>query len=77
MPNTQTATELSINIDRFARLQEVESITGLKRSMIYKLIARGEFPKPRKLTSSARSGGASGWRMSEIAGWVNTRPLAA
>jgi predicted DNA-binding transcriptional regulator AlpA len=33
-------------IQRLLRRQEVEHVTGLKRSTIYELVAAGEFPKP-------------------------------
>ena len=35
------------------RLPNVMRLTGLARSTIYKLIAAGEFPAPRKLTRRA------------------------
>jgi len=50
---------------RFMRLPEVKSVTGLSRSHIYELISRGEFPSQYKL-----SGRVSGWLESEIRDWV-------
>jgi prophage regulatory protein len=50
------------------RRAEVERATGLPRSTIYELMARGAFPKPIRL--SAR---AVGWMESEIAAWQRAR----
>ena len=50
---------------RFMRLPEVKSVSGLSRSHIYDLISRGEFPSQYKL-----SGRVSGWLESEIRDWV-------
>ncbi len=46
----------------------VEKATGLPRSTIYEKMAKGEFPKPIKL--SAKS---VGWIESEIAAWQKSR----
>jgi prophage regulatory protein len=53
---------------RFMRLPAVELATGLKRSSIYAMIGRGEFPRPFKLTSKA-----SAWRSDEIEAWQRDR----
>lgn len=55
--------------DQVLRLPEVCRMTALSRSTVYKLIQEGDFPPPIKLT--VRS---SGWRLSEIQGWLQTRP---
>ncbi len=61
------------NIDRILRLPQVEAATGYKRSHIYNLEARGQFPK--RLALGARS---VGWKESAIAAWLNSRqPKAA
>lgn len=49
------------------RRAHVEEITGLKRSTIYAMIKRGEFPLPVKITTKA-----VGWRSNEIFQWINT-----
>lgn len=54
------------------RLPAVRQRTGLSKSQIYSLAARGLFPRPRKL--SAR---ASGWDAREITSWVESRKVAA
>ena len=58
-------------IDRILRRPEVERVTGLSRTSIYALIAQGRFPRPVKLGRQA-----VGWRESEIAAWIESRPAA-
>jgi prophage regulatory protein len=55
---------------RMLRLREVEALTGLRRSAIYAAASRGQFPKPRKLTSVATA-----WREDEIRVWIESRPV--
>lgn len=57
---------------RYIRRPEVEAITGLSRSTIYRMMRAGEFPLPVKLT-----GKAVGWPEASIVSWLNARPLAA
>jgi len=52
------------------RLPRVEAATGYKRSTIYRLIQRGEFPSPISLSESGR---ASAWIESEINDWIQKR----
>lgn len=47
--------------ERILRLPDVKSITGLSRSLIYKMIADGTFPQPLHLGARA-----VGWLASEI-----------
>lgn len=54
---------------RIVRIREVMALTGLSRSGIYLAIKQGSFPAQIKL--SVRS---SGWFLSEVINWVNTRP---
>jgi prophage regulatory protein len=54
------------------RLSGVKSRTGLGRSHIYALAARGEFPKPVKLGDRA-----SAWVESEVTEWVRSRIRAS
>ena len=54
------------------RLAEVSKSVGLPRSTIYALIAKGQFPRPIKL--SERS---SGWRSDELEAWVEARTRAS
>lgn len=52
----------------FMRLPEVMKMTGLSRSTIYAMVARGEFPAPVKLGARA-----SGWRVSDVVRWCEAR----
>ena len=52
-------------------LKSVEAMTGLKRSWIYQLEARGEFPKRRRFGARAVR-----WLESEVAEYINSRPKA-
>ena len=59
---------MTTTIDRLIRLQEVQSLTGYKRTSIYRLMGQGEFPNAVKLGPRA-----VGWRESEIVGWIASR----
>jgi prophage regulatory protein len=58
-------------VQAILRRPDVERATGLSRSTIYELIARGDFPKPIKL--SAR---AVGWPENTIREWQESRKAA-
>ena len=58
--------------NRFLRFPEVSRITGMKRGLAYMLMARGEFPKPIKI--SERS---SAWLESDIEAWQEARIAAS
>lgn len=60
------------NIDPHIRLREVERITGLSKSSIYRLEALGLFPKRVKLSVRA-----SAWKVSEVTQFLAERPRAA
>ena len=53
------------------RRPDVEAVTGLSRSTIYKWIDEGSFPKPVKLGPRA-----VGWREADINDWLETRDTA-
>lgn len=55
---------------RFLRLGEVRHLTGLSRSTIYCLIAKGQFPNQVPLSPGGRS---VGWVDSEVADFVARR----
>lgn len=54
--------------DRFVRLKEVCSLTGLSRSTIYKMTNAGTFPSSVKLGARMTA-----WLQSEIKIWLETR----
>ena len=50
------------------RVDTVGAIIGLSTPTIYRLMARGEFPRPVKITDYARA-----WRLTEIIAWIESR----
>ena len=58
--------------DKHLRRPAVEAITGLSRSTIYDLMAKGDFPRPVKLTAKAVA-----WPESAIVEWLANRPSVA
>lgn len=59
------------NTDRYLTRAEVEQRVGLKRSAIYAMVARGDFPAPFKLGAKSVR-----WLESEVAAWMASRPRA-
>lgn len=58
--------------ERFIRRPEVCLMTSLPNSSLTDLIAKGQFPKPYKLSERM-----SAWKISEVLGWINSRGRAA
>lgn len=58
-------------IQKHLRRREVEQLTGLSRSSLYDLMAKGAFPRPIKLT-----GKAVAWPENAVAEWLASRPIA-
>ncbi|PZQ56239.1 MAG: transcriptional regulator [Novosphingobium pentaromativorans] len=58
-------------IGRFMRRKEVELETGLSRPTIYRQMASGTFPKPRRIGVQAVA-----WLSTEIEEWKRQRPFA-
>lgn len=56
--------------DRIVREPECAEITGLSRTQRWELERRGEFPQKRKLSERA-----SGWLLSELITWLDSRPM--
>ena len=57
--------------DRLLKRREVEEITGLSRSTIYRMVKTGQFPQPVRVGPKAVR-----WRLSDIIAWLESRPLA-
>jgi prophage regulatory protein len=55
--------------DKHLRRPAVQALTGLSRSTIYDLMAKGAFPRPVRLTAKAVA-----WPESAIADWLAHRP---
>lgn len=53
--------------DCLIRLTEVNQITFLSRTQIYRLIAAGTFPKQHRLSYKVVA-----WKESEIAAWIDS-----
>ena len=60
--------------DRLVRRPEVEAITGLSCSTIYRLMDRGGFPRPRKIGTGPT--GAVAWRLRDIERWIENLAVA-
>lgn len=54
--------------DVLVRIGDVCTISGLSIPTIYRLMTKGLFPRPVKITASARA-----WKLSELTIWVETR----
>jgi prophage regulatory protein len=54
--------------DRLLRLAEVETITGLRKSCLYRLIQDGKFPASVRLTARSVA-----WAESAVHAWVQAR----
>ena len=57
--------------ERLLRRREVERITGMSRSSIYRLMQEGKFPRPVRVGPAAVR-----WRASDITAWIESRPVA-
>jgi prophage regulatory protein len=63
------ATLLAASVrDVLVRITDVCAITGLSVPTIYRLMSRNKFPRPLKITRTARA-----WKLSEITAWVDSR----
>ncbi len=58
--------------ERFLRRPEVQHVTGLSRSSLYRLITANEFPSPINLSKNAVA-----WLSSSIEAWMAARVAAA
>lgn len=56
--------------DPFLRIDTVVALVGLSVPTIYRLMSRGDFPRPLQLTRSAR-----GWKLSDVTNWMHGREL--
>lgn len=57
-------------LTRFLRRDEVERLTGLKRTALRDMCTNHEFPRPIKLSDSGR---AIGWLESDLLAWQQDR----
>jgi prophage regulatory protein len=54
--------------DILIRIDDVCRITGLSVPTVYRLMSQHRFPRPVKITTTARA-----WKLSEITAWVESR----
>lgn len=64
----------SMNTNRILRKKEVLHLVGMSSATLYRLIAKGDFPKSKKLTGD--SGRAVGWGSNEIQNWILSRGIS-
>lgn len=56
---------------RLLRRSEVKNLTGLGVSQLYRLMSRGQFPQPVKLSERSVA-----WLEHEVEGWISQRIAA-
>ena len=52
--------------DRIIRAKEVQNMTGLSRTTLWRLENKNEFPRRLSL-----GGNSVGWKLSDIKNWIN------
>ena len=55
--------------DRFITIRQLGEMLGVSRATIHRFVAKGDFPKPLKI-----SAGSVRWSLREIEGWLAARP---
>ncbi len=60
---------MTLTSKRILRRPEVLARVGLSQATLYRLISRGVFPRPVRLSERT-----TGWRTDEVEGWLNSRP---
>jgi prophage regulatory protein len=55
-------------LDKLLRITDVSAKTTLAKSTIWLMMAKGEFPKPTKLSPAINV-----WKESQIDEWINSR----
>ncbi len=58
--------------NKVMRMPELTGHVGLSRASIYDMMAKGQFPRPIKLSERA-----VGWKSDDIDAWLAARPLAS
>jgi len=57
--------------EKFLKLPQGMEITTLGTSTIYRLMDKGDFPRPVRLTEKAVA-----WKLSDVEQWMNERKVA-
>ena len=63
--------EVKVMQDRLLRRRDVERMTSMSRSSIYRLMQEGEFPRPVRVGPATVR-----WKASDIMNWMESRPVA-
>lgn len=63
--------ERFVPLTRVLRLPEVTQVCGISKSLLYSLMANGEFPR-----SISLGGNVKGWIDADIQEWINERIAA-
>lgn len=66
--NMREAREADQTLGALLRRNEVEAITTLSRSTLYRQMANNEFPKPVTVSRNRKA-----WRESDIQDWLRSR----
>lgn len=61
-----------LNPNSVLRRPAVEAKVGLSKSAIYAMMARGDFPRPIRLTAKS-----VGWRSEDVERWLASREVTA
>ncbi|HCR4003041.1 TPA: AlpA family transcriptional regulator [Morganella morganii] len=67
MNTINTTTSSSLLDEPLVDMKEITKLTGLTDKWFYKLIQKGQFPKPIKLGNRSR------WLTSEVEAWLQER----
>ncbi|WP_171209608.1 MULTISPECIES: AlpA family transcriptional regulator [unclassified Ruegeria] len=59
-------------IEKHYRRKEVEDVTGLSGRQIYRLMDRGEFPRPVKMSANIVA-----WKESDLSSFLESRKAVA
>ena len=60
------------SIDRLLPMTKVMDLTSFSKATVYRKIADGSFPAPRKIGKSRVA-----WLEADIAGWIRSQPTSA
>ena len=63
---------MSVAEKRTLKLEEVLGLVSLSSATVYRMMSRGEFPRPVRVGERR-----TGWRSDEIEEWLASRPYTA
>lgn len=58
-----------MEVEQIIRRPEALRMVGISKSVLYRLIAEGSFPRPVRLSKNS-----VGWKLSAIQEWIASRP---